>query len=121
VIPAILSHVLTFAYRLGQYGFAAFADKSLVPPDYPLPQVPNNTDPPKALLGFALQRNEAIVGLMCFPPPAKYFGITAYVSCRIHVNDSEFGTGDGTIMTSTPMVEVNGEMAPPWPVPCHDI
>jgi hypothetical protein len=59
--------------------------------------------------GFALGRNEAVVMMICMPPEAKYFGITAYVSSRLLINDTVMGTGDGKLLPMQPMVEIKGE------------
>ena len=40
-----------------------------------------------------MQRDEAIVVLLCTPPSARYFGISTYVAARLLYNTST--TGDG--------------------------
>jgi hypothetical protein len=56
---------------------------------------------------FAMQRDEAVVLLICTPPPAKYFGLTAYVTSRLLYNGTETGDGDASLVPHFAMAELH--------------
>lgn len=101
---------------------AAFndTDRLLTPPDYPPAEWPfdpssdNGPSPPPGpvsdqLMGVSIQRGEAIVLLFCTPPPAKYFGLTSYVTNRVLFNDTGGGRGDASLVVHMPLAEVGAE------------
>jgi hypothetical protein len=44
------------------------------------------------------------------PPPARYFGLTAYVTARVLFNTSEHGTGDSSPVVHMPVAEVKNPL-----------
>lgn len=83
---------------------------TLIPPNYPsggLPPWGNHSKVPGSLDGFALQRQEAVVMLLCMPPPLRYFGITSYVTQRLLSNQTNRGFGDAEVLPHRPLVEVS--------------
>lgn len=119
------------------YMFAAFNDSAhdLTPADYPMPPWDPPNQPPSPgpkppsgpaadmLMGVTFQRNEAIVLMFCTPPPAKYFGLTSYVTNRLLPNMTEYGTGFTDTTVHRPMAEVHTQTTciPPRPAHKHSI
>ncbi|TFJ86121.1 hypothetical protein NSK_002941 [Nannochloropsis salina CCMP1776] len=105
------------------YMLAAFndTDRLLTPPDYPPAEWPfdpssdHGPSPPPGpvsdqLMGVSIQRGEAIVLLFCTPPPAKYFGLTSYVTNRVLFNDTEGGRGDASLVVHMPLAEISNPL-----------
>jgi len=78
------------------------------PQDYPpLDMIDLSGHPaPTSNFGSVMSHTEAMVILLCMPPPAKYFGVTAYVTARIMTNDTDPATSDGRLFGHMALAEV---------------